>query len=222
MIIIKNSSLFRANSKLIALLRGPNWTRRSPDRLVGRGLPSWATLRGGRASSGSIDAPPRPKRSKTIPTSRHSRRRRVSRCSGSSAAKPPARASGPTGLAAVVDSLRPDLIALWRALSLDEQRRALRHLRAYWDVHRHRIAPEIDARLSALRAEGRLKVFAGSLAEARSTPEAIDHRAFAKPRDGVTKTGATIMYLRASERSLRAQAQVLPKRPSTDNRPLHL
>ena len=75
---------------------------------------------------------------------------------------------------AVVDSLRPHLIPLWRALPLDEQMRALRHLRAYWDVHRHRIAPEIDARLSALRAEGRLTVVAGALVDGRSTPEAVE------------------------------------------------
>ena len=52
--------------------------------------------------------------------------------------------------------------------------RALRHLRACWDVHRHRIAPEIDARISALRDEGRLAVVAGAIVAGRSTPEAVE------------------------------------------------
>jgi uncharacterized NAD(P)/FAD-binding protein YdhS len=82
--------------------------------------------------------------------------------------------AGGVGWRAVVDSLRPNLIPLWRGLPLDEQMRALRHLRGYWDVHRHRIAPEIDARISALRAEGRLAVVAGALVDGRSTPEAVE------------------------------------------------
>lgn len=62
-----------------------------------------------------------------------------------------------------VDALRPWTQSLWRAASRDEQRRFLRHLRPWWDVHRHRIAPEIAARLDRLRASGRLDIFGGRI-----------------------------------------------------------
>jgi uncharacterized NAD(P)/FAD-binding protein YdhS len=75
---------------------------------------------------------------------------------------------------AVIDSLRPNLIPLWRALPLVEQKRALRHLRPYWDTHRHRIAPEIDARLRKREPERRLRLLAGSLVSARATHDAIE------------------------------------------------
>ncbi len=70
--------------------------------------------------------------------------------------------------------MRPLLIPVWRTLPLTEQKRALRHLRPYWDVHRHRIAPEVDARLQGLRASGRLRLLAGSLVVARARPEALE------------------------------------------------
>ncbi|TGD95834.1 FAD/NAD(P)-binding protein [Methylobacterium nonmethylotrophicum] len=41
----------------------------------------------------------------------------------------------------VIDALRGASIDLWRGLPLAEQRRFLRHVRAFWDVHRHRMAP---------------------------------------------------------------------------------
>ena len=44
----------------------------------------------------------------------------------------------------VVDGLRPHIPDLWRRLSLDERRRFLRHLRPWWDIHRHRMAPPSD------------------------------------------------------------------------------
>jgi uncharacterized NAD(P)/FAD-binding protein YdhS len=75
---------------------------------------------------------------------------------------------------AVIDSVRPNLIPLWRALPLQEQKRALRHLRPHWDAHRHRIAPEIDDRLRTLRGEGRLRFLAGSLVAARTAHAALE------------------------------------------------
>ena len=62
-----------------------------------------------------------------------------------------------------VDRLRADTPNLWRRLPVEAQRRFLRHLRPWWDVHRHRAAPEIAARVSALEGEGRLRVLAGEV-----------------------------------------------------------
>lgn len=62
-----------------------------------------------------------------------------------------------------VDGLRPYSAALWQGLSEAEQRRFLRHLRPWWDVHRHRIAPAVAERIQAMRDDGRLEVAAGRI-----------------------------------------------------------
>lgn len=64
------------------------------------------------------------------------------------------------------DSLRAATPDLWARLGLERQRRFLRHLRPWWDSHRHRAAPEIAARLSALIAEGRVRLLAGEITSA--------------------------------------------------------
>lgn len=64
---------------------------------------------------------------------------------------------------ASVDGLRPYSAALWQGLSEAEQRRFLCHLRPWWDVHRHRIAPAVAARIQAMRDDGRLEVAAGRI-----------------------------------------------------------
>lgn len=86
------------------------------------------------------------------------------------------------GWRTAVNELRPHTQALWRAASPDEQRRFLRHLRPWWDVHRHRLAPDVGAKLDALRAAGRLEATAGRLLGA----EALDRRALVRwrPRGG--------------------------------------
>jgi uncharacterized NAD(P)/FAD-binding protein YdhS len=60
-----------------------------------------------------------------------------------------------------VASLRSATAALWQALPLDERRRFLRHVRPYWDTHRHGAAPAIGRIIDRLRREGRLRVAAG-------------------------------------------------------------
>ncbi|WP_237478273.1 FAD/NAD(P)-binding protein [Lichenibacterium dinghuense] len=65
------------------------------------------------------------------------------------------------GWRAAVDGLRPHTQALWAGLPEAERRRFLRHARPFWDVHRHRIAPQAEARLDEARARGQLRVLAG-------------------------------------------------------------
>ena len=62
---------------------------------------------------------------------------------------------------AAVDALRPVTQQIWQSLPLIERRRFLRHARAYWEVHRHRIAPEIADVLANLIEEGQVRIYAG-------------------------------------------------------------
>ena len=64
----------------------------------------------------------------------------------------------------VFDAARPAVAVIWSRWSLAERRQFLRHLRARWDVHRHRTAPRIDAALQALRSRGQLQIKAARLA----------------------------------------------------------
>jgi uncharacterized NAD(P)/FAD-binding protein YdhS len=64
---------------------------------------------------------------------------------------------------AAIDALRPHSQRLWQSLPPGEQKRFSRHARPWWDVHRHRIAPEVAQRLHEMVAEGRLEIIAGRI-----------------------------------------------------------
>lgn len=63
----------------------------------------------------------------------------------------------------IMEALRPTAAELWRDLPGPERRRALRHLRPWWDVHRHRLAPQVHDPVQALIDADRLEVVAGRL-----------------------------------------------------------
>ncbi|WP_221974331.1 FAD/NAD(P)-binding protein [Rhizobium leguminosarum] len=73
----------------------------------------------------------------------------------------------------VIDQVRAQGYDLWQALPVAERRRLVRHLRPYWDVHRFRIAPQVEAVLDAAVTSGRLDILAGSVADARIEGELI-------------------------------------------------
>ena len=74
-----------------------------------------------------------------------------------------AKRAGEVGWRGAVDSLRPHSQALWQSFNDKEQMRFLRHARPWWDVHRHRIAPQVSERLKAMIAAGRLEIAAGRI-----------------------------------------------------------
>ena len=61
-----------------------------------------------------------------------------------------------------VDELRPYTQSLWRAATRDARARFLRHLRPWWDIHRHRLAPTVAERIGAMLASKLLATIAAS------------------------------------------------------------
>jgi uncharacterized NAD(P)/FAD-binding protein YdhS len=77
------------------------------------------------------------------------------------------------GWRAAVDSLRPHSHALWQSFDEGQQRRFLRHARPWWDVLRHRIAPEVAATIVRMVEEGRLEIVAGRIVKMEDTGEGM-------------------------------------------------
>lgn len=75
---------------------------------------------------------------------------------------------------AVFDTLRLQGRAIWRALPLAERRRLVRHLRAYWDARRFRIAPQAHAMIEKLRNAGQLQIHAGTAMAVKAQRDVID------------------------------------------------
>ena len=82
-----------------------------------------------------------------------------------------------------VDELRPFTQDIWRAAPPVERARFLRHARPYWDVHRHRIAPQVAERLDGMRTQGRLTIAAGKIVDAHAQADGLAVRWRARGED---------------------------------------
>ena len=80
-----------------------------------------------------------------------------------------------------IDEVRPATQDLWREAGEAERRRFLRHLRPWWDVHRHRMAPQIA---DWFEAHPRLSVAAGRLRSIAAEPALV--RVDWRPRGSAT------------------------------------
>ncbi|GLS28336.1 Uncharacterized NAD(P)/FAD-binding protein YdhS [Mesorhizobium albiziae] len=68
----------------------------------------------------------------------------------------------------VVDGLRPHNQLIWQSWSDASKRQFFRHLKAWWDIHRHRMAPQVGEQLSEAVANGQLHVIAGRILDVKS------------------------------------------------------
>lgn len=76
----------------------------------------------------------------------------------------------------VVTSLRHDTPAIWKSLSERERSRFLRHLRPFWETHRHRAAPETATPIAELIARNELVVHAGRVLGYSESRGGVDAR----------------------------------------------
>lgn len=93
----------------------------------------------------------------------------------------------------VVNAIREHAPAIWQALDDTERRRFLRHLRPYWDAHRHRLPPGTFERLRALRGSGHLQVHAGRILEAQ--PDDGRLRVTWRPRGELASKRLTVDWI---------------------------
>ena len=75
-----------------------------------------------------------------------------------------------------VDELRPFSQSLWSQAAPAQRRRFIRHLRPWWDIHRHRVAPQVADRIQSLVSAGLLQIVAGKLAGSEAGPNGVTAR----------------------------------------------
>ena len=63
--------------------------------------------------------------------------------------------------------------ALWQQFNEADRRRFLRHLRVYWDTHRHRMPPAVAEQVSGMRRRDQLQVRAGHVSALRPQADGI-------------------------------------------------
>lgn len=61
----------------------------------------------------------------------------------------------------VVDGLRPFNQKIWQNWPASAKRRFVEHTKAWWDIHRHRMAPEVYAKVTQAVQSGRIRLVAG-------------------------------------------------------------
>jgi uncharacterized NAD(P)/FAD-binding protein YdhS len=72
---------------------------------------------------------------------------------------------------AILNGLRSSLQDIWQGLAVEEQARFLRHVRPFWDAHRHRLPLEVYGRLRSEFDDGRALLVRGRVTGVERTRE---------------------------------------------------
>jgi uncharacterized NAD(P)/FAD-binding protein YdhS len=96
------------------------------------------------------------------------------------------------GWQAVIDSLRPNTATFWQLLTTRQQKQFLRHVRPYWDHHRHRVAPIVRRKFDELVTAGQVCLHYGRVAGLRTVASSVvTLEAVVSMRNGRTETLGT-------------------------------
>jgi uncharacterized NAD(P)/FAD-binding protein YdhS len=75
---------------------------------------------------------------------------------------------------AIINGLRPSLTDIWQGLPPNEQARFLRHLRPFWEAHRHRLPIEVHARLMSEFDKGKTSLLRGTVRCVERKPDGFE------------------------------------------------
>ena len=62
----------------------------------------------------------------------------------------------------IMDAMRGNMSAMWKALSLDSKKNFLKRLRNFWEIHRHRMPVASASVIKNLTERGQLQIFSGT------------------------------------------------------------
>jgi uncharacterized NAD(P)/FAD-binding protein YdhS len=82
---------------------------------------------------------------------------------------------------------------IWQRLSERDRMRFLRHLRAYWDIHRHRLPAEVLQAINSLSCKARLHIHAGRIV--RIEPRGHQLEVAWRPRGAATTSALTVDHV---------------------------
>lgn len=117
----------------------------------------------------------------------------------------------------VLNELRPHTPALWVRLPAAERRRFLRHALAFWDVHRHRLAPAAARRLERLLAAGQAECVAARVVGLRRLADGVE--VTLRPRGGAdveTRVVGAVVNCTGPDVDWRRRSAALPRQLCAD------